>query len=1311
MCPETQASPPIPRDLFVDPLSSTGRVCADPLGVDAEPGDARDARPKRVKKKKKKKKDECMRIGPVFRNDPEVRDDGQPYSFRASSPFMCPHTFRLLHGNVPSVNYARYAEGFPDAPAIPDWAHFQTTEARSEAARLGREHADRTAMLARWAPCYPPGAPTDDDFWCAVYRMEWLEQLRTQLEAMPNRMPRDAILQVALLQDMNQMRLLLMDSHGIYTRTGCERMVGPVAYVTHYGTSLASVMHCGLLPDLASIHARLPHWDKPTETFARMSVPFEHDELANALVRIFTKVILQPSKMRELSKCIYEEMSRMTARFMEQEAKRAHMRSLDPTLPTPPPRTPPAYRFMLILQRLIFCSLGGYYPHSKLIASAMMRRELYRRYMFDVMSMSEFKIWVIQNKRLLTMVLRENLLYNLSIMPGIESVFEGLYEFKNIRNKTLHAMETMRKTANGSLIGVLASVVDMFPPAGDGPASRRQVMRAQFPLRCAMLSNIGDVMWAFSAQFSDAGAGTALHAMLRRMFWRSTPMNTAEALLERFGVSDDIASLTMERHLRTIVLYWLIMKDRCVDQSMKKTDENYDRCTSKIGRDGVYLLPDFPSGKKTKRTGSRRDKTGVICDVVVRAEAAAAETSIRAHLMCVRHDCEITECSCLEDTILAIVEKFSIYRFMLPSLWGLRSVPVGEGIEQYMWQMYDACLVWCYRPRQTPFAEEIVGSAATVCNVFTTPESLAAEQNTSVSDAIRREFIEFHRAHTAFKLSRDKIHAHMTEVVNSYPPDWGFSFEWLMSKYKITMFSVKQMDEGYVSMMGESHHKHPYNSMLRIARLEPRDFWIIRLFYKIVHRRESIRVYPLWADLARQQIQAIHEQTNAVCSGERLPDVLGRIYYCPSHRRVLSPIVGADLGKRGRINTHAVDMDKIVIDPLSLTKYCGVRTGRIKRRCVHDHNGVPTNGAIPDDTEEIDAVINKLPPKLRKMFKGDGTAAGKAAGEDGGDDDADDPDEESEEEEEEGDVLGSDGSGADTDTSRDSAPGTGKRGAQAGKGKGARKRRTKKKNYTRCGIVPAESVPMIGVMLMLYNTLYMLCPFCGHVMRYGRDKCTEIGLWCGACTRGEKAMAERLNILWDEVNQCADPQLIPSTICGVRVAKTWHAECYYCGVQPPATRPLRYHLIYNDLVIKNGAPLGLVYIGLCDHHAKWWIGRDVETMRLSTILLNFRMQDAARLQEDIEAMRRVIPRTYTDDMGNAVVSISVPFEDTFEMFRDETLAFQQREATQKTQAKHRRLTHNKVKRALKGGGEKRKSKNKDKKGKGKAPATPEEIDE
>ncbi len=475
-------------------------------------------------------------------------------------------------------------------------------------------------------------------------------------------------------------------------------------------------------------------------------------------------------------------------------------------------------------------------------------------------------------------------------------------------------------------------------------------------------------------------------------------------------------------------------------------------------------------------------------------------------------------------------------------------------------------------------------------------------------------------------------------------------------------------------MMGESHHKYPYNALMRIARATPRDFWIIRLLYKAIHRRESIRVYPLWADLTRRQIEAIHEQTNAVRPGTPLPAMLGRVNYCAAHRRILAPVVGGDLGKRGRVNTHAVGAEKIVINTMTDEKFCGIRTGRIKRRCVILEPSVA-------EVDDFDAVLEAMPRKFRSMFQTTGDADADAPLAASSDDEAEVP---------------MDVSDTDGDASMDQAPDA----VDAASGKKVpRKRRTKKKRYTRCGIVPAPSVDMIGVMFMLYNSMYLLCPFCGHVMRYGRDKFSEIGLWCGACVRGEKALAEKLSIPWDELNECADPYLVPDAVCGVPVVKTPDATCYYCGTAPPGNRPLHYYLVYNDLGPSAAAAVGMVYVGMCENHAKWWIGKDPATLRLSTILHNFRLLDAAHLDDNPASVRRVMPRTLVDADGVETIALALPFDEALSVVGPDADAQRGRDAEHRAGLKRKRAAHNRVKAGMKRARTEPKRKDK---GKGKA---------
>jgi hypothetical protein len=468
--------------------------------------------------------------------------------------------------------------------------------------------------------------------------------------------------------------------------------------------------------------------------------------------------------------------------------------------------------------------------------------------------------------------------------------------------------------------------------------------------------------------------------------------------------------------------------------------------------------------------------------------------------------------------------------------------------------------------------------------------------------------------------------------VNSLPPDAEVGIDWLINNFKVSINPVIDIDDAFIMMMEESNHHHPHNAMMRIARVYPRDFWIIRLLFKIRHRRESIRLYPLWAEITKQQIQALHAQYNVVHQNETLPESIGCIYYCPYHKRILSPIVGADVPKRGIVNTRAVGIENIAVDPLTNIKYCYIRTGRIDRRCV-------VETAVDDDEaadEDVETTLNNMPRSLRRLFTLDEDAyklrdddSDAGSGDETKNDDQDD-------DAKTGDDLLSDGAISDDDEENHSEHSDEEctatpraTNSTTGQTPTGKKRRTKKSKYGRCTREPAKVVNMVGKLFMLFKKLYILCPYCGHVMHYGRDKCTEIGLWCGACTRGEKALAAKLGITWDNTNQCADPNHIRETIAGVKVWKKKQPACLFCGRGPTGQKFLKYHLAYNDLFMDR--PVGMCYIPLCDAHSSWWIGSAVETIRISTIFYNLSaVADATQTKGDVW---KIMPRTIPGERG------------------------------------------------------------------------------
>jgi hypothetical protein len=101
-------------------------------------------------------------------------------------------------------------------------------------------------------------------------------------------------------------------------------------------------------------------------------------------------------------------------------------------------------RLILCLIRIILASLMGLYDHCGLTLSFEARRELYRHFLYNTPSVSAMKDWFLKHKFLFTYTLRENHLFYLENMPGLERVFIETYDFSSIRRNVIESTNVMR---------------------------------------------------------------------------------------------------------------------------------------------------------------------------------------------------------------------------------------------------------------------------------------------------------------------------------------------------------------------------------------------------------------------------------------------------------------------------------------------------------------------------------------------------------------------------------------------------------------------------------------------------------------------------------------------------------------------------------------------------------------------------------------------------------------------------------------------------------------------------------------------------
>lgn len=935
------------------------------------------------------------------------------------APYFDPSTGRLRRYDVPHAVVNRWLSA-KRRPPLPQWVHSRNPVFRDVLRRV--DYMDRVmqqlpSQVLEFPETPVPGAKVD-----------------------PPR-PRDPLdpayirRQLVYLQDRSQLLLLRLESVcGPLSGPGAVR---PTTAQILQATSgrweickegLWTIMHDGLLPDLAPILQFLPLWNRVQDN------PFEHDPFVRSILRIFVKSVFQPSKVREINRSLCNELRE--PRIGERGPKIDRRRVID------------------LISKLVFCSLAGFYPHSKYTASYATRRELYRWLVFDVPSIEEMRVWMLDHKLLLTFILREYHIFHMDSVPSLRKVFEDLYEYPSIHNNVLHSMDRTRVRFDEgvrNVLGVLDTFYETRATVDAGKRWRTTVTRSTFVIDTALLDNGGSCMYYYCKKYERDG----MSELLREFFWRFT-------FAGRYEQFNDMLPPESEKTLREIILYWLLLKECCRKASCKQTKRDYLECISKMSPGDI--VPDLPAkpAPKTMHMACMHNAKDKQVELIREFKCQCGQAT---------HD------KCLLYVIVAIVESFEVHRVIRPANYtpaiGYRTINDRLSIEKYLTQAYTTCLSWCYRPRLTTFADEMVSSCRTVKQLMRVTDGAPSKKQLSL-DVVEA----FLHAREAYKEhERKDVLALIDKVIRSFPPSREVSVEWMMVSFGISYDAVKAINKARRLMLSETNRRAPYNACYIIAINNPRDFWIIRDFFYRRFEYESIRVYPISRQVTEQQVASLHAKLNLVEAGQPLPPSASTVYYCPHHRTVLAAKVGTESPKKGYVNTLNIGPEGISVDPITGLKYCTSQSQRGDRR-----SGIAD--ALPPDLS-VDDVEPMTPMHT-----------------DGEDSMMDEPDDE------------------DDSEAPEPKP---------------KVKKPARKSKQKCTFQPLKTVNLLGRVFQLFRHMYLLCPWCGCPMRYSREKFCEIGIWCGCCIQGEEAVARKLGVPWDPVAQKANTKAIPESIRGVAV--------------------------------------------------------------------------------------------------------------------------------------------------------------------------------
>ena len=165
-----------------------------------------------------------------------------------------------------------------------------------------------------------------------------------------------------------------------------------------------------------------------------------------------------------------------------------------------------------------------------------------------------------------------------------------------------------------------------------------------------------------------------------------------------------------------------------------------------------------------------------------------------------------------------------------------------------------------------------------------------------------------------------------------------------------------------------------------------------------------------------------------------------------------------------------------------------------------------------------------------------------------------------------------------------------------------------------CLKTPLSRVNLLGRMLKLGHELYLLCPHCACVMTYRVERLCEIGIWCGSCTEGQRAMADYLGLEWIDrrstvktsesvgksgVNNGHVSMVVrPRLIGGLLPAPHLKDGCAFCSVtRVHSTESMRHVLVWDDCRLDGRAEWR--YIPVCDDHTRYWFGQEPRVLCLS----------------------------------------------------------------------------------------------------------------
>lgn len=212
-------------------------------------------------------------------------------------------------------------------------------------------------------------------------------------------------------------------------------------------------------------------------------------------------------------------------------------------------------------------------------------------------------------------------------------------------------------------------------------------------------------------------------------------------------------------------------------------------------------------------------------------------------------------------------------------------------------------LDFCHRPIEASFLDAVLGTIKEIDD---------SKFNNAVHRKIAQEFP---------KEWEELIYSYVCEGYDISEP---MDQKWLAAYLKVNLSSIFALEHAKTLYMRETSRSKIQLVLKELAEEEPRDYYILKLYFFAMEKRMSVIFYDLPEHITRKQIDSFFKMYDTL-PGHALDENAGVYYYCPNCGELKAKVVPSDsraTSRRDKERECTIAFERISVNMLTGEKTC-----------------------------------------------------------------------------------------------------------------------------------------------------------------------------------------------------------------------------------------------------------------------------------------------------------------------------------------------------------------------------------------------------